>query len=61
MAGNIPRAPKWLSECGLEWLYRLSREPGRLWKRYLVDDTYFFWLLLKQRLGLYRNPWAEAQ
>ncbi len=60
MAGNVPRAPKWLSDCGLEWLYRLSREPGRLWKRYLVDDTHFFWLLLKQRLGLYRNPWAEA-
>lgn len=60
MAGNIPRAPKWLSEHGLEWLYRLSREPGRLWKRYLIDDTRFFGLLLKQRLGLYRDPWAES-
>src|ERR687885_2079416 len=34
-AGNIKRAPKWISEAGLEWLYRLLSEPKRLWKRYL--------------------------
>ncbi|MES2684723.1 MAG: WecB/TagA/CpsF family glycosyltransferase [Pseudomonadota bacterium] len=51
-AGNMPRAPAWMSRSGLEWAFRLGREPKRLWKRYLVDDLPFFWLLLKQRLGL---------
>lgn len=53
-AGNVPRAPNWMSKAGLEWLYRLTREPGRLWRRYLVDDLPFFWLLLKQKLGLFK-------
>lgn len=52
-AGNVPRSPAWMSRAGLEWLYRLTREPGRLWRRYLVDDLPFFWLLLRQRLGLF--------
>ena len=56
MAGNVPRSPRWMSESGLEWLYRLIREPRRLARRYLIDDAPFFWLLMKQRLGLYRNP-----
>ena len=56
-AGNIIRAPKGMSTTGLEWLYRLLSEPKRLWKRYLVDDIPFFWLILKQKLGLYKNPW----
>ncbi len=55
-AGKVKRAPKWMSEVGLEWLYRLVSEPARLWKRYLIDDTYFFWLVLKQKLNLYRVP-----
>lgn len=55
-AGNIKRAPKWLSEIGLEWLYRLLAEPKRLWKRYLVHGPSFFWLILKQKLNLYVNP-----
>ncbi|MCC8163865.1 MAG: WecB/TagA/CpsF family glycosyltransferase [Lachnospiraceae bacterium] len=37
-AGNIPRAPGWVSRVGLEWLYRLTKDPKRLAKRYLVDD-----------------------
>ena len=56
-AGNIKRAPKWMSNTGLEWLYRLLIEPKRLWKRYLVDDIPFFYLIVKQKLGLYKNPW----
>jgi len=55
-AGEKPRAPRWMSRFGLEWLYRLIQEPGRLWRRYLVTDTQFFWLVLKERLGLYRPP-----
>ncbi len=56
-AGHIKRAPKWMSNIGLEWLYRLISEPKRLWKRYLIDDIPFFTLILKQKLGLYKNPW----
>jgi len=48
-AENVKRAPKWMSEVGLEWLFRLLCEPKRLWKRYLVDDVVFFLLLLKQK------------
>lgn len=48
-AGNKPRAPKWASQVGLEWFYRLATEPKRLWKRYLLQDFPFFWLLLKQK------------
>lgn len=55
-AGNVSRSPAWMSQVGLEWLYRLLCEPKRLWKRYLLDDLPFFWLILKQRLNLYKNP-----
>lgn len=55
-AGVVKRAPKWMSTLGMEWLFRIGCDPKRLWKRYLVDDLPFFWLLLKQKLGLYRSP-----
>jgi N-acetylglucosaminyldiphosphoundecaprenol N-acetyl-beta-D-mannosaminyltransferase len=58
-AGNVKRAPKWMSEVGLEWLYRLACEPRRLWKRYLIDSVPFFWLIFKQKLRLYKNPWSK--
>jgi N-acetylglucosaminyldiphosphoundecaprenol N-acetyl-beta-D-mannosaminyltransferase len=38
LAGNVKRAPSWMQKTGLEWLFRLIQEPGRLWRRYLVDD-----------------------
>ena len=41
MAGRVRRAPTWMSNAGLEWLWRLAREPRRLWRRYLVDDPRF--------------------
>ncbi|MUL39178.1 WecB/TagA/CpsF family glycosyltransferase [Gloeocapsopsis dulcis] len=55
-AGNVKRAPEWMSNAGFEWLYRLLVEPQRLWKRYLVEDLPFFWLVLKQKLKLYNLP-----
>lgn len=58
-AGNLQRAPKWISEIGLEWLYRLLAEPKRLWKRYLVHGPSFFWLILKQKLNLYVDPFSS--
>jgi exopolysaccharide biosynthesis WecB/TagA/CpsF family protein len=50
-AGNVPRAPKWMSNVGLEWLYRLVCEPRRLWRRYLVENPPFLMLVLKQRIS----------
>ena len=51
-AGNMRRAPSWMSSVGLEWLYRLVLEPGRLWRRYLVEDLAFFVLVFRQRFNL---------
>jgi N-acetylglucosaminyldiphosphoundecaprenol N-acetyl-beta-D-mannosaminyltransferase len=45
VAGAMPRAPQWMSRSGLEWIFRLSREPRRLWRRYLVRDPKFAILL----------------
>lgn len=41
MAGVLPRAPKWIQNLGLEWLYRFLQEPRRLWKRYLIGNVIF--------------------
>ena len=60
-AGNIKRCPKWMSEVGLEWLYRLLSEPKRLWKRYIMDALPFLYLVFKQRFKLYRNPWSKVK
>jgi len=49
VSGMVKRAPRWMQKAGLEWLWRLLMEPGRLWKRYLVEDMRFFWLVLKQK------------
>lgn len=57
-AGMMQRSPRWMSNVGLEWLFRILCEPKRLWKRYLIHGLPFFWLLVLQRLNAYRNPWA---
>lgn len=49
-AGEKPRAPRYVSELGLEWLYRLLSEPKRLWRRYLVESMPFFGLVLAEKL-----------
>lgn len=49
LAGNINRAPKWMSNHGLEWFYRLIKEPRRMFKRYLIDDMKIIWLTWKYR------------
>ena len=48
-AGNIKRAPKWMQKSGLEWFYRLCKEPKRMYKRYLIDDVKIVKLFLKYR------------
>jgi exopolysaccharide biosynthesis WecB/TagA/CpsF family protein len=60
-AGNISRSPKWISEMGLEWLYRLISEPRRLWKRYLIEGPGFFWYALMQLLDLYVEPFEDVE
>jgi N-acetylglucosaminyldiphosphoundecaprenol N-acetyl-beta-D-mannosaminyltransferase len=59
-AGSVKRAHKYIRAIGLEWLFRLFSEPKRLWKRYLVDDLPFAYLVIKQKLGIYRNPFPES-
>lgn len=48
-AGRIKRAPKWMSNIGIEWLYRIIQDPKRLWKRYLVDDMRIIKIYFKYR------------
>ena len=47
IAGTVQRAPPWMAKNGLEWAYRLSREPKRLWRRYLVNDPQVLLILAK--------------
>jgi len=47
-AGTKKRAPLWMQKSGLEWFFRLIQEPGRLWKRYLIGNTIFIYLLIKE-------------
>jgi N-acetylglucosaminyldiphosphoundecaprenol N-acetyl-beta-D-mannosaminyltransferase len=49
MSGLIRRAPRWMQDTGLEWLFRLIQEPRRLWKRYLIGIFQFFWLVIKEK------------
>ncbi len=54
-AGNVKRAPKWMSEHGLEWLFRLIQEPKRMGKRYLVDDRKILGMAIKYKKSTLRN------
>lgn len=59
MAGEVARAPRWMQVAGLEWAWRLWLEPRRLWKRYLVGNSRFIWLLAKEALRR-RVPATQA-
>lgn len=48
-AGTVERAPIWWQEHGLEWLYRLIKEPKRMWRRYIIGNTLFLWNILKEK------------
>jgi N-acetylglucosaminyldiphosphoundecaprenol N-acetyl-beta-D-mannosaminyltransferase len=50
VSGLVKRAPKWMQNTGLEWLYRLLQEPQRMWKRYLLGNTKFVLLVIKEWL-----------
>lgn len=47
-AGTVERAPLWWQEHGLEWLYRLIKEPKRMWRRYIIGNTLFLWNMTKE-------------
>jgi N-acetylglucosaminyldiphosphoundecaprenol N-acetyl-beta-D-mannosaminyltransferase len=49
--GRVRRAPAWMQRAGLEWLFRVSQEPARLWKRYLLNVPSFVILVIRQALG----------
>jgi N-acetylglucosaminyldiphosphoundecaprenol N-acetyl-beta-D-mannosaminyltransferase len=52
VSGRISRAPRWMRDTGLEWVYRLMQEPSRMWKRYLVGNFTFLGRVVLQRLGI---------
>jgi N-acetylglucosaminyldiphosphoundecaprenol N-acetyl-beta-D-mannosaminyltransferase len=55
LAGRVPRAPGWMRRTGLEWAFRLAAEPRRLWRRYLVTNTRFIWMLAKEEVSRRRT------
>ena len=48
-AGTVERAPIWWQRHGLEWLYRLLKEPKRMWRRYIIGNTLFLWNMVKEK------------
>lgn len=48
-AGSAQRAPKWWQEHSLEWLYRLVKEPRRMWRRYVIGNPLFLWNIMKEK------------
>jgi N-acetylglucosaminyldiphosphoundecaprenol N-acetyl-beta-D-mannosaminyltransferase len=62
-SGRIPRAPLWMRRCGIEWIFRLIQEPGRLWRRYLVGNAVFLWRIGLDRLMLmaHRKPRSKGE
>jgi len=56
-SGRIPRAPQWMRDMAVEWLYRFWQEPGRMWRRYFVGNFVFLLRVGLERLG--RRPWEK--
>jgi N-acetylglucosaminyldiphosphoundecaprenol N-acetyl-beta-D-mannosaminyltransferase len=54
LSGNLDEAPDWMKQSGLQWLYRLIKEPKRLWRRYLINNPRFIWLSFLQLSRLRR-------
>jgi N-acetylglucosaminyldiphosphoundecaprenol N-acetyl-beta-D-mannosaminyltransferase len=51
-AGTVKQAPAWMQKRGLEWFFRLTQEPKRLWRRYLFTNSHFVYLFFMHKLGL---------
>ena len=50
ISGLVKRAPLWMQKIGMEWFYRFAQEPKRMWKRYLIGNIKFIWMVFKERL-----------
>ena len=50
-AGTVERAPLWWQRHSLEWLYRLLKEPRRMWRRYIIGNALFLWNIMKEKIG----------
>lgn len=48
VAGTVREAPVWIQQIGLEWLFRLAAEPRRLWRRYVLGNARFLWILARR-------------
>jgi exopolysaccharide biosynthesis WecB/TagA/CpsF family protein len=59
-AETLKRPPAWVTNAGLEWLYRVCREPLQRWRRYFIHQPPFLYLFLLQKLGLYSNPFDSV-
>jgi N-acetylglucosaminyldiphosphoundecaprenol N-acetyl-beta-D-mannosaminyltransferase len=51
VSGLVKRAPVWMQSAGLEWLFRVIQEPGRMWKRYLTTNSMFIYLIIKEKFS----------
>jgi N-acetylglucosaminyldiphosphoundecaprenol N-acetyl-beta-D-mannosaminyltransferase len=51
VSGRVQRAPHWMADHGLEWIFRLAIEPRRMWRRYLLGNPVFLWRVLNERQG----------
>lgn len=60
LSGTVPRAPLWMRQLRLEWLFRLVVEPGRLWRRYVVGNPLFLLRVVRQKLSRRANPAGGA-
>lgn len=61
VSGKVRRAPKWMQQRGLEWLFRLLQEPRRMWRRYLVTNTRFIGMLVRERWGTSQRCGADKK
>ena len=62
-SGRIPRAPQWVREMGMEWIYRLIQEPRRMWRRYLIGNVVFLTRVFRDRVNSHPNaaPLRDAE
>jgi N-acetylglucosaminyldiphosphoundecaprenol N-acetyl-beta-D-mannosaminyltransferase len=60
-AESLKRPPAWLTNAGFEWLYRVIREPRQRWRRYVLHQPPFLYQFALQRLGMYKDPFADGQ
>lgn len=61
ISGNIPRAPKWMQKMGLEWLFRVMKEPKRLFKRYFVGNWKFIRAIRKEKRRLKKEKKCKTK